>query len=63
MNNHNHPDRRGEFRRIPPREGLEGVPEEYERVEWRTRLAAISLTLIAAGLMLLALWVLEWWVG
>lgn len=62
-NPNGNPDHRGEFPRIPPREGLEGVPEEHEPIGITGRTVDALIVLAAAAASIALLLFLVWWSG
>ncbi len=55
------PNQRGEYPKIPAREGLEGVPEESEPAQIKIRIADAFLVLAAAAASISLLLFLVWW--
>lgn len=45
--------------RLPSREGLEGIPESYERIQWKERLVTAGASIIGALAVLALLWYLD----
>ena len=61
--NRNDPRKAGEWPKVPPREGPEGVPEGYEPIRWRDRLLAAAVTAAAVAILLFVLWAMQRWAG